>query len=287
MKGTTSRTEAHHQAVAGRDTGEEPTMTVARNDPPVGDDGRVESSSTAIVHQEDKTMTTDSGALGQEGHEPAKKATPGNGEYPKELPEPPAPDVARPAATADKLKKFAEARTDPKTGLVQVRKRLISLPVRKGPHQDWFVRTSKRPQHHGILPLFWDKGGDDEASLVDDAVRDYFAGRVQRNYGVLTITRTKTLFLWCNPLENDKGEWNSWHRSAHDHKLLAADAWIRVIPNKELGGYEPGDPCGGPYSEPEFPEDLTWERIVELAFRRHYIDSAEHPIIRRLLGYEN
>jgi hypothetical protein len=220
--------------------------------------------------------------------DPGQKKVSGNGqELPpedlKELPEEPQDEANRPsvAAASEKFKKYGAMRRDPKAEIVPVRKRLVNLPVLRSPDQNWFVRTSTNPEHSGTLPLFWDKGGDDNAYLVDEAVQDRLA-KVNDNYCVLAITKQGSLFLWCTPLENLQGEWNSWHASAHDMKAVAAEAWVKVASNKQIGGYDAVDPIMPITQVPVFPDNLSWPEIVHLAFRRRLIEKEDHPIIRRI-----
>jgi hypothetical protein len=200
----------------------------------------------------------------------------------EELPEEQdAPQPIRPAAAAEKFKKFGAMRRDPQASLVPVRKRLTAIPPRT-PNKEWFVRTSRHPDHNGILPLYWDKSGDGHPYLIDETVQDFFGEAVRNNYCVLSCTRQLVYFLWCSPLEGPDGDWNTWHSSAHDMKGFAAESWIRVKSNKQLAGYEVVDPIGAPPPDPVWP-DISWEDIVRLAFRRHLVETENHPLINRLL----
>ena len=83
--------------------------------------------------------------------------------------------------------------------------------------------------------------------------------------------------------QDDQGNWNSWHSSAHDMKEVAKESWIKVVGNKQMGGYDPVDPLVPITQETTFPGNLNWHEIVHLAFRRHLIEKEDHPIIRRIL----
>jgi hypothetical protein len=180
---------------------------------------------------------------------PSGKQGKANGAAPLEEPdidelpeEPEQPSPVNPAAGAEKFARFGRMRRDPKAELIPTRKRLVAIPART-PSKNWFVRSSTNSKHQGVLPLFWDKDGDGKPYLVDEDCIDFFdIGAVRNNYCTLSITRQKTLFLWCGPLEAPDGDWNSWHASAHDMKLLAANSWIRIVANKQLAGYDVIEP---------------------------------------------
>jgi hypothetical protein len=236
----------------------------------------------AEIQQKKGRMKT-SGANGEATSEIDEAGTAAAaGVAPEELPEEAqTPQTVRPAAAAEKFATFTAMRHDPSTSLVQARKRLVTIPARS-PDKAWFVRTSLNPEHSGILPLYWDKSGDGRPFLIAESVQDYFGNDVRNNYCVLSVTRQQMFFLWCSPLEDQEGNWNPWHSSAHDMKALAATAWIRVKSNKQLGGYEPFDPIGSQPPDPEWP-DISWGDIVRLAFRRHLVEMETHPLINRLM----
>jgi hypothetical protein len=225
---------------------------------------------------------------------PTTSAVPGDGSDPgyldppemEELPEEPTEEENRPsmAAAAEKFKRYGELRRDPNAAIVPVKKRLVNLPVRNSPFRDWFVRTSCNAEHRGHLPLFWDKGGDGNAYLVAEEAQGFLSNHIHNNDCVLTITRQGSLFLWCTPLENEQGDWNTWHSTAYDMKEIAASSWIKVVGNKQLSGYEPVDPEVVMTREPTFPDNLEWSEIVHLAFRRRLIEKEEHPVLARILG---
>jgi len=57
---------------------------------------------------------------------------------------------------------------------------------------------------------------------------------------------------------------------------------VRIVANKGLGGYDVLE-AAGDIAEPNWPA-LSFQEIVDLAFRGHRIDSLGHPIIKALLG---
>ncbi len=63
---------------------------------------------------------------------------------------------------------------------------------------------------------------------------------------------------------------------------MAKEHWVRVQSNMSLGAYDIFQ-AGGNIPGPEWPE-VTMEEILQIAFRGRYIDSLDHPAIRRLRG---
>jgi hypothetical protein len=91
------------------------------------------------------------------------------------------------------------------------------------------------------------------------------------------VTVAGTPFVW--PLKTTD---NSWTRSAHDAVEIAKNRWIQLKPNKELGGYEIR-PASNQEREPVWP-DLSFDKLIDLAFRGRVIDTADHPVLRKLRG---
>jgi hypothetical protein len=57
---------------------------------------------------------------------------------------------------------------------------------------------------------------------------------------------------------------------------------VRVAANIHLGAYDLLE-ATGVLPEPEWPSE-GFEHIVQVAFKDHFIDSVDHPAIRRLRG---
>ena len=96
------------------------------------------------------------------------------------------------------------------------------------------------------------------------------------------VTRRGDLFLWPIRLPDADGRHDNWSRSALEAAQLAMSRWVRVASNRPEGIYETFEATGA-LPEPEWPTD-SFEQIVQLAFKDHYIDSVDHPAIRRLRG---
>jgi hypothetical protein len=96
------------------------------------------------------------------------------------------------------------------------------------------------------------------------------------------ITRDGAVFLWPVNLTRPDSRPNAWNESALLAAQSAMDRWIRVRANHEVGAYEIDTPVGL-LPDPQWPS-LSFQNLLELAFRNHIIDAADHPVLRRLRG---
>jgi hypothetical protein len=74
----------------------------------------------------------------------------------------------------------------------------------------------------------------------------------------------------------------SWWRSASEAAELAKASWIRVVANKELGAYEMYQ-AGSKMADPEWPPH-TFDDLVLIGFRDHYIGDLSHAAVKQLRG---
>ena len=63
---------------------------------------------------------------------------------------------------------------------------------------------------------------------------------------------------------------------------LATKQWVRVAANLSLGAYDVFEATGD-FPEPEWP-NISFKELLQIAFRDTYIQSLDHPVIRRLRG---
>jgi hypothetical protein len=74
-----------------------------------------------------------------------------------------------------------------------------------------------------------------------------------------------------------------WHKSAARHAMRMMTQWGRVVANMSLGAYE-YTPVPKPLEPPTWPEGITFQKLLEIAFRDRFINSLDHPIVQRLRG---
>ena len=98
---------------------------------------------------------------------------------------------------------------------------------------------------------------------------------------VRVITRQAVNMLWPIGISVD-GRSNSWHETAHEARRMAETNWIRIVPNMALGGYEVFKALA-PIDEPDWSK-MTFQEILEVAFRNRIISNFDHPVLKTWLG---
>ena len=163
---------------------------------------------------------------------------------------------------------------------IGVKKVLGLVPVRK-PYRQEFVRVRPEEEYHystGVLELKEER----ETYLVDPDLWDILPGEIVPKILLTTINKQGVLTLWPIRLPGEDGRLDNWNASAMEAAQLAQSQWVRVAANMSLGGYETFIATGD-LPEPEWP-DKPMQEIMDIAFKDRYINSEDHPVIRRLRG---
>ena len=121
-----------------------------------------------------------------------------------------------------------------------------------------------------------------ETYLVKPELWSALHGELVSKSLILTINRQKVLTLWPVRLPGEDGKIDNWNASAAEAASMAQKKWIRVSSNMALGAYDVFE-ATGEISDPEWP-DMYMDEILKIAFKDHYIDSLDHPVIKRLQG---
>ena len=165
--------------------------------------------------------------------------------------------------------------------LAGVKKALTTVPVRK-PHPQSFFRTHPEPEwrfNTYILEL----KETQESYLVDPSLRDDLASEIIAKSLFAAITPQGSLLIWPIKLPGPDGRHDSWNRSGLEIATgVATKEWIRLVSNSELGLYEPLV-ARDKHTGPQWP-DTSFQEIIRIAFKDRLIDSADHPVVRRLRG---
>ena len=97
------------------------------------------------------------------------------------------------------------------------------------------------------------------------------------------VTQNSTPFLCLIPLPDSDGRLNSWHESGHKSMEEAKSFWVRRQADKSNGGYLITKASNAQLPDPKWPTE-SLEDLIEKAFDRYYIDTIDHPVLRRLRG---
>ena len=186
---------------------------------------------------------------------------------------PPAPDPFDP----ERLRlsqNFAES--------LGVKKTLITVPVRKPSKEHW-VRVHP-DESYRIQTAVLELKEDRETYLVTPELWPELSTETTFSPRALftAINRQGVVFLWPVRLPGPDGKNNEWNRSALEAAQMATDRWARVVSNMSLGAYEVFEATGN-IPEPIWPEQ-SFQELLQIAFKDHYIDDINHPVLRRLRG---
>ena len=83
-------------------------------------------------------------------------------------------------------------------------------------------------------------------------------------------------------LPDGTGRLDDWNAAAHEAAKRAETTRLRVAANMPLGAYDVFEALGQ-FPDPEWP-NISFERLLEIAFRGRFIDSLDHPVVRKLQG---
>jgi hypothetical protein len=165
------------------------------------------------------------------------------------------------------------------TELVGQQRIVTRVPVKK-PDKQVFFRA--HPTDKVETYVIEDKENR-ETYYVLPAMRDEIVAQGLHRPVLLArvITKQAVNMLWPIGLSVD-GRSNSWHETAQEARQLAETNWIRIVPNMALGGYEVFK-SRAPVDEPDW-STMTFQELLEVAFRNRIISSFDHPVLKHWLG---
>ena len=161
---------------------------------------------------------------------------------------------------------------------ISVKKLLLTVLIRR-PKRQYFIRVCADASYWipvAVIEM------DDEVYAVSPALVEALGDDVKRVRLHLAIERGGTVFFWPIALPGPDGRRSSWAQSAQEAAMQAVKQWVRVKANRSGGCYDV-DAAAAEIPEPEWP-DKTPDELVALAFKGKFINSVDHPIVRRLRG---
>lgn len=163
---------------------------------------------------------------------------------------------------------------------IGVKKALVTVPVRR-PNRQSFVRVRPGPNWR-LETAVVELKEEGEVYLVDPSLRDELVLEIVLKVLFVAIDRHGVLFLWPVKLPQGDGRQDEWSRSALIAAEKAMTTWIRVVSNRGLGAYEIYE-AKAEFPDPDWPA-VDLRTILETAFRDRFVDTSDHPIVRRLRG---
>jgi hypothetical protein len=157
---------------------------------------------------------------------------------------------------------------------------LTTVPVRKPGKQD-FIMVRPEPEFR-LETFILELKEEREAFLVSPTLWQDLANEIAPRVIFACINRQGVLFLWPVRRPGTDARVDTWSSSALAAAQAAMSRWVRVSANMSLGGYDVFE-ATGELSLPEWPT-LTFQELLRLAFKDRYIDSPQHPVLRRLRG---
>lgn len=161
-----------------------------------------------------------------------------------------------------------------------VKKLLTTVPVRKPTGQE-FIRVHP-DEAYRLQTAVLELKDERETYLVAPELWGELPGELKPVALFTAVNRQGVVFLWPVKLPGEDGRVDEWNRSALEAADHAAQRWVRVKANMSLGAYEIFEATGD-LPSPVWP-DTDFTTLLRTAFKVRFIDSMDHPVIRRLRG---
>jgi hypothetical protein len=162
------------------------------------------------------------------------------------------------------------------SGVVKV----LEVTVRK-PRSQEFFRTHPDPEYRRNLFCF-DSQADGKTYVVPPQFVPLMMREAVQKTVYTIITMQETLILWPVPTPTD-GRSNDYWDSAHRAAEKGKKGWVKIKADPGLGAYQIYDAEDPTLPDPVLPKE-TFQELIRVGFRDRLIDSADHPIIRKLHG---
>jgi hypothetical protein len=207
-------------------------------------------------------------------------ATGGNGAAP------PSPSIVSPSETPserprDYFDDLDQIRINPAQQQVSTNKQLLHIPPRK-PKAKEFFRVHPDPAM-SISAISYQDEDERECYLVLGSCVEIIKPFVRMATIVLCINRQGSIFLWPVQLPDSERRSNgAWIETRRVVMEMAKDRWVSLRADMDNRCFE-AVLAGAELPEPVWPAK-TFQEWLRLGYSKRIIDSADHPIIRGLLG---
>ena len=167
-----------------------------------------------------------------------------------------------------------------------IRREFTQIRIGK-PKKSSFFRSHADPTYRLPVNIIeYDSGMMKEEFLVMPTVTEALVEETKPKLLVLCVDKMGTPFLWLAPRQAEDGfqRTNLWITSASEALRLSETKWARMSANMAEGAYTIHTSSSD--SAPDWP-DLQLNELIKLGFgEERVIRDMNHPVVKRLLGYE-
>jgi hypothetical protein len=163
-----------------------------------------------------------------------------------------------------------------------VREILVSIPVDK-PRGEWFCRV--HPSDVYSLPTYVvELKADREVYLVDRTLWPALAGEPTFSPRAIytAINRQGLLFLWPCRLPGSDGKSPDWITLPLEAVRQAKVGWTRFFWDAGQSRHRIVQ-AQADLGEPQWP-DVSFSNLLKLGFKDRFINTLDHPVLRKLRG---
>jgi hypothetical protein len=159
-----------------------------------------------------------------------------------------------------------------------VKQLLTDITVRRPKGDEW-IRV--HPEYRVNTWIHKPSSKPNELYYVVPAVVDTLRKQVKLTSLYYTINSQGVTFLWPVTVD-DPDRTNDYLTTAHTAAERAIREWTQLVSNQQAGRYDIFLP-EGVIPDPEWPE-FSFQEIIDAAFAKRTIDSAEHAVVKHLRG---
>ena len=167
-----------------------------------------------------------------------------------------------------------------------IRREFTQIRIGK-PKKSSFFRSHADPAYRLPVNIIeYDSGMMKEEFLVMPTVTEALVEETKPKLLVLCVDKMGTPFLWLAPRQPEDGfqRTNLWNTSASEALKLSETKWVRMSANMAEGAYTIHTSSSD--SAPDWP-DLQLNELIKFGFgEERVIRDMNHPVVKRLLGYE-
>jgi hypothetical protein len=166
----------------------------------------------------------------------------------------------------------------------KVKKVVVSVPVQK-PDRQQFFRVHP-DENWRMMTWVLELKEEKITYLIDPSLwgTETLEGEIAAKVLFTCITTTGNLFIFPVKMADANGNLDQWNLAKLEAANRAMKVWVRLVYNSESRKYDVFE-AKGSLEGPQWPE-ITFQKMISLAFKDQFIRSLDHPVIKKLRGLE-